>query len=100
MSSTTVGRLVDRLGYGPQSLRKEQEGTVYPGRNPQFEYINGTAGEFVAAGQAAITVHTRKKELVGNCANADREWHPKGTPPAVMVHDSPTDGDGEATGPR
>lgn len=28
-----------------------------------------------------------KKELVGDFKNARREWHPRGQPPAVRVHD-------------
>ena len=37
-----------------------------------------------------------KKELVGNFANAGREWQPMGTPTAVRVHDFPTDAQGKA----
>ena len=43
VSSTTVGRLLHRLGYRLQSVRKRQEGTVHPDRNEQFEHINATA---------------------------------------------------------
>ena len=38
----------------------------------------------------------RRKELVGNFKNGGREWQPKGTPPAVLVHDFPTDAEGKA----
>ena len=41
-------------------------------------------------------VDTKKKELVGNFKNGGREWQPKGTPPAVLVHDFPTDAEGKA----
>ena len=43
-----------------------------------------------------ISVDTKKKELVGNFKNGGREWQPKGTPPAVLVHDFPTDAEGKA----
>ena len=77
VSSTTVGRLLHRLGYRLQSVRKRQEGTVHPDRNEQFEHINATADRFLNTGQPVISVDTKKKELVGNFANAGREWQPK-----------------------
>ena len=96
VSSTTVGRLLHRLGYRLQSPRKRQEGATHPDRNAQFEHINQTADEHLTAGQPVISVDTKKKELVGNFKNGGREWQPKGTPPAVLVHDFPTDAEGEA----
>ena len=96
VSSTTVGRLLHRLGYRLQSPRKRQEGATHPDRNAQFEHINRTADEYLTAGQPVISVDTKKKELVGNFKNGGREWQPKGTPPAVLVHDFPTDAEGKA----
>ena len=96
VSSTTVGRLLHRLGYRLQSPRKRQEGATHPDRNAQFEHINRTADEHLSAGQPVISVDTKKKELVGNFKNGGREWQPKGTPPAVLVHDFPTDAEGKA----
>ena len=96
MSSTTVGRLLHQLGYRLQSARKRQEGTSHPDRNAQFEHINATADSFLAEGQPVISVDTKKKELVGNFKNGGREWQPKGTPPAVLVHDFRRDGRGRA----
>ena len=68
VSSTTVGR----LGYRLQSPRKRQEGATHPDRNAQFEHINQTADEHLAAGQPVISVDTKKKELAGgskSCIN-------------------------------
>ena len=96
VSSTTVGRLLHRLGYRLQSARKRQEGATHPDRNAQFEHINQTADEHLAAGQPVVSVDTKKKELVGNFKNGGREWQPKGTPPALLVHDFPTDAEGKA----
>jgi hypothetical protein len=45
------------------------------------------AEEFLAQGQPAISVDTKKKELVGEFANGGREWQPKGEPDQVNVHD-------------
>ena len=74
---------------GPPGVEQEQPGA-------QFEHINGRADEMLAAGQPVISVDTKKKELVGNFANAGRESQPKGTPPAVSVHDFPSDAEGRA----
>ena len=96
VSSTTVGRMLHQLGYRLQSPRKRQEGASHPDRNAQFEHINATADAFLAEGRPVISVDTKKKELVGNFKNGGREWQPKGTPPAVLVHDFPTDAEGKA----
>ena len=96
VSSTTVGRLLHRLGYRVQSPRKRQEGATHPDRNGQFEHIKQTADEHLAAGQLVISVDTKKKELVGNFKNGGRERQPRGTPPAVLGHDFPTDAEGKA----
>ncbi|CAH2603442.1 protein of unknown function [Rhodovastum atsumiense] len=42
---------------------------------------------FQAAGQPAISVDTKKKELVGDFRNGGCELRPKGQPEAVRVHD-------------
>ena len=73
VSSTSVGRLLHRLGYRLQSPRKRQEGATHPDRNAQFEHINQTADEHLTAGQPVISVDTKKKELVGNFKNGGRE---------------------------
>ena len=41
----------------------------------------------MAQGQPAISVDSKKKELVGDFANKGREWQPKGEPEEVNVHD-------------
>ena len=56
VSSTTVGRLLHRLGYRLQSARKRQEGATHPDRNAQFEHINQTTDEHLAAGQPVVSV--------------------------------------------
>jgi hypothetical protein len=91
ISSTTVGRLLNELGYRLQSVRKRHEGSSHPDRNAQFEHINSTADKFLQARQPVISVDTKKKELIGNFRNAGREWQPKRTPVEVLVHDFPDD---------
>ena len=87
ISHTKVGGLLRRLGYSLQANRKTREGTNHPDRNAQFDYINQTVGAALAAAQPAISVDTKKKELVGDFKNAGRTWRPQGEPEAVRVHD-------------
>jgi len=87
VSPSTVGRLLKAAGYSLQSNRKTEEGGNHPDRNAQFEHINATVQAFQKRGQPVISVDTKKKELVGNFKNGGREWHPKGEPEEVRVHD-------------
>ena len=73
--------------YSCQANRKTREGTNHPDRNAQFEHINATVKATIAAGEPAISVDTKKKELVGNFKNAGRELRRKGDPEPVRVHD-------------
>ena len=82
-----MGLLLRELGYSCQANRKTREGTSHPDRDAQFEHINATVRTAIAAGEPAISVDTKKKELVGDFKNAGRELRPKGDPEAVRVHD-------------
>lgn len=84
---TVVGELLHKLGYSLQANRKTREGSNHPDRDAQFHYINARMKEALAAGEPAISVDTKKKELVGDFKNGGREWRPKGTPEHVRVHD-------------
>lgn len=84
---TLVGDLLHKLGYRLQANRKTREGADHPDRDAQFRYINDRVRAALAAGEPAISVDTKKKELVGDFKNAGREWHPQGLPPQVRVHD-------------
>lgn len=96
VSSTSVGRILNKLGYRLQSVRKRNEGASHPDRNAQFEHINAIAVEFLSQGEPVVSVDTKKKELVGDFKNAGREWHPKGKPESALVHDFPQDAQGKA----
>jgi hypothetical protein len=84
---TLVGELLHKLDYRLQANRKTREGSHNPDRDAQFHYINDRVTEALAAGEPAISVDTKKKELVGDFKNAGREWRPKGSPEEVRVHD-------------
>ena len=87
VSHVLVAELLHEQKYSLQANRKTKEGSSHPDRNAQFEYINAKALEFLHSGQPAISVDTKKKEQVGDYKNGGREWHPKGQPENVQVHD-------------
>jgi Rhodopirellula transposase DDE domain len=86
-SQKLVGRLLRRLGFSLQGNRKTREGASHPDRDRQFENINDKIKQFQSTGQPAISVDTKKKELVGDFKNGGRELRPKGDPEPVRVHD-------------
>jgi len=87
ISHNAVADLLRTLGYSLQANRKTLEGTNHPDRDAQFEYINDQVKQALVAREPAISVDTKKKELVGDFKNAGREYHPKGRPEPVRVHD-------------
>jgi hypothetical protein len=82
-----VADLLREMGYSLQANRKTLEGTSHPDRDAQFGYLNAQVTEALAAGEPAISVDTKKKELVGDFKNGGREYRPKGQPEPVRVHD-------------
>jgi transposase len=96
VSQDTVGRLLHQLDFSLQALRKTREGADHPDRDAQFHYIARKVRQFQRRGQPAISVDTKKKELVGLFKNAGREWQPKGEPEDVNVYDFPRLAEGKA----
>jgi len=87
VSHTLVAGLLHDLEYSLQANRKTIEGTAHPDRNAQFEHINERVKTQLNRGQPAISVDTKKKELIGRFKNAGRAWRPQGKPEKVKVHD-------------
>ena len=87
ISPAKTAELLHDLGYSLQSHRKRDEGKSHADRDAQFGHINEQVLSFQKAGQPVISVDTKKKELVGKYRNSGREWHPKGAPEEVKVHD-------------
>jgi len=83
----TVAKELKEQDYSLQSNRKTREGKSHPDRDAQFGYINEQVMGFQRRGQPAISVDTKKKELVGDFKNSGREWRPRGQPEEVRVHD-------------
>jgi hypothetical protein len=87
VSDRTVAALLKDAGYSLQANRKTREGTGHPDRDAQFAYLNAGVRRAHRHGHPAISVDTKKKELVGDFKNGGREWHRQGQPPKVRVHD-------------
>jgi hypothetical protein len=85
-SPQTAWRLLREQGFSAQSNAKVSEGKRHPDRDAQFRYIAAQAKEHLAAGQPVISVDAKKKEQVGQYAQAGREWRPKGDPVKVRDH--------------
>jgi hypothetical protein len=85
-SPQTAWRLLREQGFSTQANAKVAEGRRHPDRDAQFRYIAAQAKEHLAAGQPVISVDAKKKEEVGEYAQAGREWRPRGDPVRVRDH--------------
>lgn len=86
---TKIAGILKELGYSLQGNRKTREGKDHPDRDAQFEHIARRVKAYRHGGRPAISVDTKKKEVLGNKANGGREYRPKGTPLEVDTHDFP-----------
>lgn len=84
VSPRTVAMLLHAVW---RATARRGEGASHPDRNAQFEYINARVLDFQDRGQPAISVDTKKKELVGDVKNPGRTWRPRGQPEDLRVHD-------------
>ena len=85
-----VAHLLHGLDYSLQSNRKTEEGRDHRDRDAQFRHINAAVTRCLADGSPVISVDTKKKELIGNYANAGQQWRPAKRPRTVRGHDFPT----------
>jgi Rhodopirellula transposase DDE domain len=85
-SPQTAWRLLREQGFSTQANAKVTEGRRHPDRDAQFRYIAAQASGHLAAGQPVISVDAKKKEQVGQYAQAGREWRPEGDPVKVRDH--------------
>jgi hypothetical protein len=89
ISYVKVAQLLHEQHYSLQSNRKMEEGEDHPDRDAQFRHINNWVKRALQAGRPVISVDTKKKELVGNYANAGQQWLPAKQPQRVKGHDFP-----------
>ncbi len=86
---TKLAEILKELGYSLQGNRKSREGKNHPDRDQQFKYIAKRINTYQRCGCPAISVDTKKKEVLGNKANKGREYRLKGKPLEVDTHDFP-----------
>src|SRR5437773_3167725 len=89
ISYVRVAQLLHEQNYSLQSNRKLEEGDDHPDRDAQFRHINECVKRALATGRPVISVDTKKKELVGNYANAGQQWLATKQPQRVKGHDFP-----------
>jgi hypothetical protein len=92
ISHVTVADLLVQMGYTLQAPSKTENGSDHPDRDAQFEYLAAQVAEHLEAGEPVVSIDAKKKEAVGDLANAGREWQPKGEPVLVKDHDFPEKG--------
>lgn len=89
VSATSVRRMLLAMNYSLQSNRKTREGAQHPDRDGQFRHIAARVKARKQRGEPALSVDTKKKEVLGNLKNAGQTYRPKGDPEKVKTHDFP-----------
>ena len=87
VSASTIPKLLRELNYCRHYNRKTKEGGKHPDRDAQFEYINAKVEAVQAAGEPAISIDAKKKELLGEFKNGGSDYGPQGQPIEVNTHD-------------
>lgn len=89
VGSTKVGELLKSQGYSLQANRKTIEGKQHPDRNAQFEFIAKRVKSQGRTIQPAISVDTKKKEVLGNLKSDGKSYQKRKDPVKVKTHDFP-----------
>src|SRR5713226_10258050 len=94
IGAVTVGRLLKVKKYSLRTNRKRLARTHEPERDRQFRYIARQRRRFQKQGNPAVSIDTKKKELVGLFKNPGRTWTK--APIDVFDHDFPSLAEGRA----
>jgi len=89
VSASSIRGMLRELDYSLQGNRKTREGQQHPDRDGQFRHIAGRVKARRHRGGPAISVDTKKKEVLGNLKNPGKTYRPKGEPQEVKTHDFP-----------
>jgi transposase len=89
VSASLIRQLLKELGYSLQSNRKTLEGRQHPDRDGQFRHIQRRVLARKRHGEPAISVDTKKKEVLGNHKNPGKTYRRKKQPLKVDTHDFP-----------
>lgn len=94
--ATSVRRMLVEMKYSLQGNRETREGLQHPDRDGQFRHISARTLARKRRGEPALSVDTKKKEVLGDVTNAGRTYRPQGNPEPVKTHDFPGPKSGEA----
>jgi transposase len=89
VSPTSVRRMLREMHYSLQANRKTREGRQHPDRDGQFRHIADRVRARQRRGEPAISVDTKKKEVLGNLKNPGQTYRRQGEPTKVKTHDFP-----------
>jgi Rhodopirellula transposase DDE domain len=89
VSATSVRRMLVAMNYSLQGNRKTREGVQHPDRDGQFRHIAERVKARQRRGEPAISVDTKKKEVLGNLKKEGKTYRRKGDPEKVKTHDFP-----------
>lgn len=89
-----ISRLLREHDYSLHANCKDEEGKSPVDRDVQFVYLKTQREQFMQAGQPALSIDTKKKELLGDFKNAGQTWNREAE--RVNVHDFPSQAIGKA----
>jgi hypothetical protein len=87
LSLPSISQILSNMGYRLQVNRKVLEGTNYPDRYAQFEYIYSKVKKFHSKKQPVISIECKKHELIGNFKSNGQEYYEIGNSPKVNGRD-------------
>jgi len=70
----TVARILRKMGYSLQAIKKKQAGAQHPDRDEQFRYIAALKAQYLRDALPVISIDTKKKELIGNYRREGKTW--------------------------
>jgi hypothetical protein len=70
----TVARILRKMGYSLQAIKKKQAGAQHPDRDEQFRYIAALKAQYLREGLPVISIDTKKKELIGDYRREGKSW--------------------------
>jgi len=86
-STTTVARLLRKMGFSPKANKRKQGRMGCPERDEQFKYIVSQRELFTTTGLPVISIDSKKTELIGEFMNKGRTWRKQAE--EVNEHDFP-----------
>jgi hypothetical protein len=85
VSPQLVRAVLHAAGYRLPGARQPREGAQPPDRQAPFEHIAAQVRDSQKRGEPVISVDAKQQELVGDCKNTGRAWHPHGQAPQERV---------------